>query len=101
MENQTFKERIAGVVVGGDLNTNHDTQFGDKVIEMLTDAGFVNTWAGVPKEQRHTWMGSDRYDPTTFDYILTRGLKPSTAQLMSIDEAASDHRPLKLELELP
>ena len=98
---ETFKERIAGVIVGGDFNTNHDGQFEDKTVQMIEDAGFVNTWEGVPPEQRHTWMGSDRYDPTTFDYIMTKGLGSAKAELVEVSEEASDHRPLKLVIPLP
>jgi endonuclease/exonuclease/phosphatase family metal-dependent hydrolase len=101
MEDEAFKGRIAGVVVGGDFNTNHDGQFEDKTVQMLIDAGFVNTWEGVPREQRHTWIGSDRYDPTTFDYIMTKGLGSLKAELIEVPEAASDHRPVKLEVSLP
>lgn len=51
-----------------------DWQFEDKTMQMPVDTGFVNTWEGVPREQRHTWAGSDRYAPTTFDYRMTKGL---------------------------
>jgi len=100
MEEEAFKGRIAGVIVGGDFNTNHDGQFEDDTIEMLTEAGFVNTWEDVPRKQRQTWMGSGRYEPTTFDYIMTKGLDEATAELIDIPEEASDHRPVALEIEL-
>jgi endonuclease/exonuclease/phosphatase family metal-dependent hydrolase len=101
MEDEAFKGRIAGVVVGGDFNTNHDGQFEDKTVQMLVDAGFVNTWEGVPREKRQTWIGSDRYEPTTFDYIMTKGLGSSKAELIEVPEEASDHMPIKLEIALP
>ncbi len=101
MEDEAFKGRIAGVIVGGDFNTNHDGQFKDNVIRMLTEAGFVNTWDGVPPEQRHTWRGNDTYNPTTFDYILTKGLGATKAELLEVSAEASDHWPLRLEIVPP
>jgi endonuclease/exonuclease/phosphatase family metal-dependent hydrolase len=68
---------------------------------MLVDTGFVNTWDGLPPERRHTWRGNDTYNPTTFDYILTKGLGAATAELVEVSAEASDHWPLKLEIELP
>jgi len=89
------------VIVGGDFNTNHDGQFGDNVVKMMTDAGFVNTWGGTPRKDRHTWRGNDRYEPTTFDYVFVRGLKASTAELVEVSDETSDHWPVKLEIALP
>ncbi len=100
METKAFKGRIAGVVIGGDMNTNHDGQFDDDTIEMLTEAGFVNTWEKVPRKNRETWMGSGRFEPTTFDYILTKGLGSPVAELVDIPEEASDHRPVMVEISL-
>jgi endonuclease/exonuclease/phosphatase family metal-dependent hydrolase len=54
METVTFRDRLAGIVVGGDFNTNHDGQFDDHVIELLEAGGFYNTWSGVPAGERHT-----------------------------------------------
>jgi endonuclease/exonuclease/phosphatase family metal-dependent hydrolase len=100
MENNAFKGRIAGVVIGGDMNTNHDGQFDDDTIDMLTEAGFVNTWENVPRKKRETWIGSGRYEPTTFDYILTKGFGSPVAELVDIPEEASDHRPVMVEISL-
>jgi endonuclease/exonuclease/phosphatase family metal-dependent hydrolase len=101
MENDAFKGRIVGVIVGGDFNTNHDGQFGDNVVKMMTDAGFVNTWGKTPRKDRHTWRGSDRYEPTTFDYVFVRGLEASTAELVEVSDETSDHWPVKVEIALP
>jgi len=101
MEKEAFKGKIAGVIVGGDFNTNHDGQFGDNVVKMMTEAGFVNTWGATPRKDRHTWRGNDRYEPTTFDYVFVRGLKASTAELVEVSDDTSDHWPVKLELRLP
>jgi len=99
MEERVFKGNIAGIVVGGDFNTNHDGQFGDdRTIDMMTEAGFHNTWKDVPREERLTWRGSDRFVPTTFDYIFTKGLPETRATLIPVDDGASDHWPVMIEL---
>jgi endonuclease/exonuclease/phosphatase family metal-dependent hydrolase len=101
MENDAFKGRIIGVIVGGDFNTNHDGQFGDNVVKMMTDAGFANTWGKTPGKDRQTWRGSDRFEPTTFDYLFLRGLEASTAELVEVSDDTSDHWPVKVEITLP
>jgi endonuclease/exonuclease/phosphatase family metal-dependent hydrolase len=87
-----FQGRISGVIVGGDFNTNHDGQFGDKSISMMVDAGFHNTWSSTPAEGRHTWRGSRQHRPTTLDYIFTKGISPLRALIFPT--AASDHKPV-------
>lgn len=101
MKERVFKGRIKGVVIGGDFNTNHDGQFGDdKTIAMMEEAGFHNTWKGVPREERLTWRGSDRFEPTTFDYIFTMGVAETTARLMPVEDGSSDHWPVTITLNL-
>jgi endonuclease/exonuclease/phosphatase family metal-dependent hydrolase len=100
MEGKAFKERIVGVIVGGDFNTNHDGQFEDETIDILTKAGFTNTWDGVSRKRRETWAGGGNYEPTTFDYIMTKGLGAPRADLVDVPEEASDHRPVMLEISL-
>ncbi|MCW1912160.1 endonuclease/exonuclease/phosphatase family protein [Luteolibacter sp. GHJ8] len=94
MERATFKGRVRGVVIAGDLNTNHDGQFGDKTLEILSAGGFHNTWNAVPRAERLSWRGSSAYEPTTFDYILTKGLGSGTARLAEAPKGASDHWPV-------
>jgi endonuclease/exonuclease/phosphatase family metal-dependent hydrolase len=100
MQGKAFKDRIVGVIVGGDFNTTHDGQFEDETIDILTKAGFANTWEGVSRKRRETWIGSGNYEPTTFDYIMTKGLGSPRAKLIDVPEEASDHRPVALEIEL-
>ena len=51
MQGKAFKDRIVGVIVGGDFNTNHDGQFDDKTVEILAEAGFANNVGRrVPQE---------------------------------------------------
>ena len=100
MQGKAFKDRIVGVIVGGDFNTNHDGQFDDKTVEILAEAGFTNTWEGVSRKRRETWIGGGRFEPTTFDYIMTKGLGSPRADLIDVPEEASDHRPVALEIDL-
>lgn len=90
--------QVRGWIIAGDYNTNDDGQFGDRAIRILESGGFLDTWAGVPKEQRQTWRGSDVYAPTTFDYIMTRGLGTLRASLADPPADSSDHRPVLLKL---
>lgn len=93
------KENIEGWIIGGDFNTNDDGQFtNDHVITNFEEAGFWDTWQNVPQEKRLTWTGKGRYKPTTFDYILLKGLgKPSALALTNFTEV-SDHLPVVVTL---
>jgi len=44
--------------------------------------------------------GGGRFEPTTFDYIMTKGLGSPRAGLIDVPEEASDHRPVALEISL-
>lgn len=98
MERLMWKGRVAGVVIGGDINTNQDGQFDDRVVAMLEEAGFRNSWDNTPRSKRQTWRGSERFEPTTFDYIFTRGdrLRHRDAILIEVPEEASDHHAVGL-----
>ncbi|MFU8893115.1 MAG: endonuclease/exonuclease/phosphatase family protein [Luteolibacter sp.] len=99
MKERVFKGRIKGVVIAGDFNTNHDGQFGDdRTIAMMEEAGFHNTWKNVPRENRLTWRGSDRFEATTFDYIFTQDLPEADASLIPVEEGSSDHWPVRITL---
>lgn len=100
MERLVFPNSIRGIIVGGDFNTNHDGQFGDRTIEIMERAGFHNTWRGVPREDRLTWRGSDRFEPTTLDYIFTKGFGQPRAVLLKVDDSTSDHWPVGLVLRI-
>ncbi len=98
---------IAGWIAAGDFNTNHDGQFPlCKVVEMMTAGGYFNTWNDVPREERLTWRSDPvvenrRFEPTTFDYIFTRGLKKNKASIIDVPRELSDHSPLELIVEKP
>ncbi len=99
MERIMFRDRIAGVIVGGDINTNEDNQFGDEVVKMMVDAGFHNTWKGVARDKRLTWRGNEQFEATTFDYIFTKGLPAVTARMVEVPAEASDHHVVLIEIK--
>ncbi len=101
MKNVVFEDRVSGVIIGGDFNTNQDGQFDDRVIEMMIDAGFHHTWHGVPREQRLTWRGSDRFEPTTFDHFFTKGVEQVQARMLTVPDETSDHWPVEIEIRIP
>lgn len=98
MERLTFRDRITGIIIAGDLNTNHDGQFGDETIAILERGGFYNTWSGVPREERFTWRGSSQFQPTTFDYIMTKGFERARPRLFEVPAEVSDHHPIVIEV---
>jgi endonuclease/exonuclease/phosphatase family metal-dependent hydrolase len=96
MKENTFKDTIVGVIAGGDFNTNQDGQFGDKVMKMMEEAGFHQTWGRTAKADRATWRGSDRFEPTTFDHIFTLGLGKPQAEMLTVPDETSDHWPVRV-----
>ncbi len=100
-------QEIFGWVASGDFNTNHDNQFPlCQVVKMMTDGGYFNTWSGVPREDRLTWRSDPvvekrRFEPTTFDYIFTQGLKENQAGIIEVPRELSDHYPIQLIVEKP
>ncbi len=92
---------IAGVIVGGDINTDHDGKFGDRVVQIFTEAGFQNTWDQTPREQRLSWRGGEEFEPTPFDYIFLSGLPRAQAKLAGTSPEASDHDAVVVDLPLP
>lgn len=90
--------QVRGWLIAGDYNTNDDGQFGDRVIRILESGGFLDTWKGAAKENRQTWRGNESFSPTTFDYIMTRGLGDLRATMADPPIETSDHRPVILKL---
>ncbi len=101
MERLVFKDRVRGVIVAGDFNTNQDGQFPDHALEILGKAGLTNAWGDTPREQRQSWRGNDKFPPTTFDHILVKGVKTSVAKLLPVAEDTSDHWPVIVTIEMP
>lgn len=101
MERVTFgADNIRGWILGGDYNTNHDGQFGDRVVALLEEAGFWNSWQGIAREKRLTWRGNNTFEGTTFDYIMTRGLGRPLATMGGTAAVTSDHDAVILEIDL-
>lgn len=103
MEKKFAGREIAGWVIAGDMNTNHDGQFPKcTAISELVAGGFHNSWSETPKEQRLTWRNrpdDNRFKPTTFDYVMTAGMKRNQATLIpGVPVELSDHAPVILEL---
>ncbi len=96
MKENAFQDNIVGVIVAGDFNTNQDGQFDDNVTKMLEEAGFHQAWGKMPKEERATWRGSDRFEPTTFDHIFTKGLGSPQAEMLTVPDETSDHWPVRV-----
>lgn len=89
------------IVIGGDFNVrfNLEDREDERTIAILTDAGFHSTWEGVPLEERITWPPRGGFPPACFDYILTKGLPPLTAEVLFKPAwALSDHRPVLLSI---
>ncbi len=93
-----FEDRIYGKIVGGDFNTNHDGQFAERTISMMIEAGFHNTWDGVPAEARQTWRGGGRFKPATLVYIFTKGISTLHARILMAD--GSDLLPLEISVPI-
>lgn len=101
MRRTMFRGReIAGVIVGGDINTDHDGKFGDRVVEILAQGGFQNTWDKTPREKRLTWLGNPQFEPTPFDYIFLQGFPRVQASLVPMPEGSSDHAAVLVEIPL-
>ncbi len=97
-------QKIMGWISAGDFNTNHDGQFPlDSVIKSMTLGGYHNTWEGVAKEKRLTWRSQpeSKFQPTTFDYIFTQGIKETTAFILEVPRELSDHYPIGIPIMAP
>lgn len=100
-----FADRtIMGWIAAGDFNTNHDGQFPlDTVIRTMTENGYFNTWKNVPKEKRLTWrsQADSKFEPTTFDYIFTQGIRETDAFILDVPRETSDHSPIGIRVMAP
>jgi endonuclease/exonuclease/phosphatase family metal-dependent hydrolase len=103
MEKRYAGREIMGWLIGGDFNSNHDGQFPKyTAVADLVKAGFKNTWDATPKGQRLTWQNrptETRFQPTTFDYMMTTGFKETQAKMIPVPREVSDHHPVMLLLE--
>jgi len=98
LENFLFKNKVAGIVVTGDFNTNEDGEFQDDTLKILRDAGFYHTWQGVPQDQRITWGGNSKHQKACLDHVFTKYLEKPETQILNTSPKASDHFALKTTL---
>jgi endonuclease/exonuclease/phosphatase family metal-dependent hydrolase len=95
-----FPDGIQGFVIGGDLNTNRDEFVSERTLSILEEAGFTDSFAGVPFASRITHPAKGGYPDTTFDYLFLKGLRP-LAPPEILSTKVSDHLPVTCELALP
>jgi hypothetical protein len=71
---------IAGLIIGGDFNTNHDQAMfaAEKTLDTLTNGAYRSVFEGIPFQQRITHSGSHGFPDATFDYSKVR---PGPGQL--------------------
>ena len=90
-----LRERIEGVIIGGDFNTSQDSlQFlSEATLQNLKEAGFRNGYEGMPRQRRVTCPGKGSYADATFDYLFTKGLGAADPPIIT-ETPVSDHYPV-------
>ena len=93
--------RVTRIVLAGDFNTDPFSGVfkGERTVELLTEAGFVNCFAGMPLEARGTHPGNARYPDSTLDFIFHRGFTAQADCELSPAISMSDHRMVWLRLK--
>ncbi len=91
---------VTHIVLAGDFNTDPfgGVFKGERTIDLLVEAGFVNCFAGMPLETRGTHPGNTRYPDSTLDFIFHRGFSRQSDCLLSPEVPLSDHRMVWLRL---
>ena len=93
--------RVTRFILAGDFNTDPFSGAfnGERTTGILTVAGFVNCFAGMPLEARGTHPGNRRYPDSTIDFIFHRGFSgQSECELSPVNRDLSDHRMVWLRL---
>lgn len=93
--------RVTRIVLAGDFNTDPFSGVfkGERTVDLLTEAGFVNCFAGLPLEARGTHPGNTRYPDSTLDFIFHRGFAAQSDCELSPIVPMSDHRMVWLRLK--
>lgn len=93
--------RVTHIILAGDFNTDpFSGKFrGERTVDLLTEAGFVNCFEGMPLEARGTHPGNTRYPDCTLDFIFHRGFAAQADCELSPVILMSDHRMVWLRLE--
>ena len=91
---------VTRFILAGDFNMDPFSGAfkGEKTIDILTDAGFVNCFAGMPLAARGTHPGNTRYPDSTLDFIFHRGFAGQSDCELSPVVPLSDHRMVWLRL---
>jgi len=91
---------ITAIVIGGDVNTNHDQEMfaAERTLDSLADAGYQSGFEGLPLSGRVTHPGTHGFPDATFDFIFTRGLTASRPTVAHAN--ASDHWPVTRDFSL-
>jgi endonuclease/exonuclease/phosphatase family metal-dependent hydrolase len=89
---------IKGIVIGGDLNTNHDQAMfaAEKTLDILTDAAYQCVFEGIPLTQRITHPGSHGFPEATFDYLFGKNVKFGGPIITPTN--VSDHLPVTCDV---
>ena len=92
--------RVTRIILAGDFNTDPFSGVfkGERTVDLLTEAGFVNCFKGMPLEARGTHPGNMRYPDSTLDFIFHRGFAGQSGCELSPAIPMSDHRMVWLRL---
>ena len=93
---------LAGIIVGGDFNTNRDQPLfiSERTLTIFTNGGFMDPLASLPLARRITHPGKGGLQDAPFDYVLCKGLKIAGAPEL-LKTKVSDHFPVTCEFEFP
>ena len=90
------------VIVAGDFNADfaHEAFKEDTLFDLLTKAGYQNTWATVPRSQSATYDGGAKWGKATFDYVFMRGFIQCGYPIAVPAGKLSDHYPVFVTLDI-
>jgi endonuclease/exonuclease/phosphatase family metal-dependent hydrolase len=85
---------INRLIVGGDFNTNQDEPMfaSEKTLSFLKNAGFQDSFAGLPLSQRVTHPANHGYPDAAFDYLFGKNFEMGKA--FATPTEVSDHWPV-------
>jgi len=91
---------ISRLIVGGDFNTNQDQPMfaSEKTLSFLINAGFRNSFEGVPLSQRVTHPANHGYPDATFDYLFGKNF--TIGQALATPTEVSDHWPVTCDFRI-
>jgi endonuclease/exonuclease/phosphatase family metal-dependent hydrolase len=90
----------AGVVVGGDFNTNLDDAkfFADDSLRYMIGTGMYWPFASLKPDARKTWQGDSNYEALQFDHFVTVNVGAPVAQVLKTGRT-SDHLPIEITID--